>query len=149
MHNFEAEADLAGEMQASHAAAVDDCIVSLVRAIQALSEHSLSDLQDLVGPIIVMVNDAREEDAPPCKRRRTRSGEESGEDRSLSDDEPGNDIGDDVLARYGDREAPESGDDEPWDAGAGRAGSTGCCLQCWLQLVVGLNPLIAWGCPLQ
>ena len=66
MHNFEAEGDFEGEMQAIaiHAGAVDDGIVSLVRAIQALSEHSLSDLQDLVGPILVMIDDAREEDAP-------------------------------------------------------------------------------------
>ena len=105
-------------MQAIHASAVDDCIVSLVKAIQALSEHSLSDLQNLVGPILIIIEEAREEQAPPytCKRRRTRSSEESGEDRSHSDSEPDNDVRDDVLVTDVEREAPESGDDEPWDA---------------------------------
>ena len=115
LRNFEAEGDFEGEMQAIHASVVDDCIVSLVKAIQVLREHSLSDLQDLVGIILVMVDDTRETDAPPYKRRRTRGDEESGEDRNLSDDEPDNDIGDDVLAHDVEREAPESGDDEPWD----------------------------------
>ena len=68
---------LEGEMQAIYASTVDDCIVLLVKAIQALSEHSLSDLQTLVGPILIILDEAREEQAPPytCKRRRTRSDE--------------------------------------------------------------------------
>ena len=99
-------------MQKIHASAVDDCIVPLVIAIQALSEHALSDLEDLVGPILFMIDNASEEDSPPCKRRRTRMDEESGEDRSLSDDEPVDDIGDAVPAHDVEREAPESGDDE-------------------------------------
>ena len=36
---FEAEADLEGEVQAIHTDAMDACIVSLARVIQALSEY--------------------------------------------------------------------------------------------------------------
>ena len=102
-------------MQSRHASAVDGCIVSLVTAIQALSEHALSDLEDLVGPILVMIDDASEEEAPTCKRRRTRSEGESGGDRSLTDDEPDDGIEDAALAHDVGCGAPESGDDEPWD----------------------------------
>ena len=62
-----------------------------------------------------MVDDTSEEEAPPCKRRRTRSDEESGEDRSLSDDEPDTGIADAALAHDEGCGAPESDDDEPWD----------------------------------
>ena len=87
LHNFESAGDLEDEVQAIHASTVDDCIVSPVKAIRALSEHSLSDLQTLVGPILIIIEEAREQQVPPytCKRRRTRSSEESGEDRSHSD----------------------------------------------------------------
>ena len=54
-------------------------------------------------------------EAPPCKRRRTRSDEESGEDQSLSDDEPDNGIPDAALAHGVECGVPKSGDDEPWD----------------------------------
>ena len=63
-------------MQAIHASAVDVCIVSRVKAIQALSEHALSDLHDLLGLIAVSGDDASEQDAPPYKRHRTRSDED-------------------------------------------------------------------------
>ena len=102
-------------MQNRHGWAVDICIVSLGAAIRALREHALSGLEDLVGPALHMVDDTSEDEAPPCKRRRTRSDEESGEDRSLSDDEPDNDIPDAALAHDGGSGAPESGDDEPCD----------------------------------
>ena len=59
-----------------------------------------------------MINDASEEEAPPCKHRRTRSDEESGEDRSLSesdsDDEPENGITDAALAHAVEFGAPET-----------------------------------------
>ena len=90
-------------------------IVSLATAIKALREYALSDLEDLVGPILDMIGDASEEEASPCKRHRTRSDEESGKDRSLSDDEPHDNIGDAVGVCAVEREAPESGGDEPWD----------------------------------
>ena len=73
------------------------------------------DLQDLVGPIAAICDDASEEDAPPCERCRTRRDEEFGEDRSLSDDEPDGGITDARLARDAERGAPKSDDDEPWD----------------------------------
>ena len=92
LHNFESAGDTQVEMQNRHAWAVDICTVSLATAIKALREHALSDLEDLVGPVLDMIDDASEEEAPPCKRRRTRSDEEFGEDRSLSDDEPDNGI---------------------------------------------------------
>ena len=79
------------------------------------TKHLLSDLQYLVGPILVMVDNAREEDAPLCKCHRTHSGEESGKGQSLSNDEPSNDIRDNVLACDRDQEAPELGNDGPWD----------------------------------
>ena len=113
LHDFESAGDTQGEMQSRHASAVDDCIVSLVTAIQALSEHALSDLEDLVGPILVMIDDTSDEEAPPCKRRRAPSDEESGEDLSLSDDEPDNGITDAALAHDVECGAPESGNDEP------------------------------------
>ena len=103
-------------MQARHAWAVDECIVSLGAAIRALREHALSGLEDLVGPALHMVDDTSEDEAPPCKRRRTRSDEESGEDRSLSDDEPDDGIPDAALAHDEGCGAPESSNDEPWDA---------------------------------
>ena len=116
LHNFESAGGTQVEMQNRHAWAVDDCIASLATAIKALREHALSDLKDLVGPVLGMIDDASEEEAPPCKRRRTRSDEESGEDRSLSDGEPDNDIPDAALAHDVECGAPESGDDEPFDA---------------------------------
>ena len=115
LHDFESAGDTQEEMQARHAWAMDTCIVSLGAAIRALREHALSGLEDLVGPALGMVIDTSEDEAPPCKRRRTRSDEESGEDRSLDDDEPDNDIPDAALAHDGGCGAPESGDDEPWD----------------------------------
>ena len=116
LHNFESAGETQGEMQNRHGWAVDICIVSLGAAIRALREHALSGLEELIGPPLGMVDDTSEEEAPPCKRRRTRSDEESGEDRSLSDDEPDNDIPDAALAHDEGGGAPESGDDEPWDA---------------------------------
>ena len=106
-----------GEVQTIRAVAVDVCIVSLVKLIQALSEHALSDLQDLMGPIAVSSDDASEEGTPPCKRHRTRSDGESGEEQILSDDEPGDGIADAALAHmHGvECEAPGSGNDEPGD----------------------------------
>ena len=45
LRDFEAEGNTQSEMQAIYATTVDACIVSLVKAIQALSEHALT-----VGP---------------------------------------------------------------------------------------------------
>ena len=115
LHNFESAGDTEEEMQARHAWAVDECIVSLGAAIRALREHSLSGLEELVGHALGMIDDTSEDEAPPCKRRRTRSDEESGEDRSLSDDEPDDGIPDAALAHDEGCGSPESGDDEPWD----------------------------------
>jgi len=115
LHNFESAGETQGEMQNRHGWAVDICIVSLGAAIRALREHALSGLEGLVGPALHMVDDTSEDEAPPCKRRRTRSDEESGEDRSLDDDEPDNDIPDAALAHDEGCGSPESGDEEPWD----------------------------------
>ena len=115
LHDFESAGETQVEMQTRHAWAVGICIVSLGATIQALREHALSGLEELVGHALGMVDDTSEDEALPYKRRRTRSDEDSREDQILSDDEPDDDITDAMLARDTERGAPESGDDEPWD----------------------------------
>ena len=114
LHDFESAGETQVEMQNRHGWAVDICIVSLGAAIRALREHALSGLEELVGPALGMIDETSEDEAPPCKRRRTRSDEESVEDQSLSDDEPDTGIADAALAHDEGCGAPESDDDEPW-----------------------------------
>ena len=107
--------------------AVDDCIVLLVNAIQALIDHSLSDIHDLVAPIAGISSTMRLRKmlallAAPSKHQRTRSGEESGEEQIPSDGEH-NRVTDamlvhDVAAYCGASESDKEhypSDDEPDD----------------------------------
>ena len=115
LHNFKSTRETQGEMQNCHSWAVDICIISLGAAIWALYEHVLMGLKELVGPTLSMVDDTSEDEAPLCKHCRTHNNEESGEDQSLSNDEPDSSILDVALAHGKGCGASKSGNDKPWD----------------------------------